>query len=533
MKRIFSAVLAVILLLGCASCKKEEPNNAGKTISFHLSAEPLTLDPQIAADDSAALTIQAIFEGLARLDENGDPTPGVAESWTSDSGSTSFTFTLRGDAQWSDKTPVTAGDFVFAFRRALSPATGSTVCRPMFCIKNAREVNAGSLPPEKLGVTAKDARTLVVDLAYPYPDFPALTATAPFMPCNETFFEKASGKYGLEYQFILSNGPFIINGKYGWDHGKYLRLARSDTYAGERRPLPLALSFSIGDEGPDLSNPLAALADADVDAAALPESLVDKAEAAGLSVTSFQDSTWGLCFNTQDDLMKSLNLRKGFVQSFSREKVMAFLPEKAEPADSIIGPDTRIFGRPYRELADGAAFFAKQDDKAAGFFAAGLKELDLDEFPSVTVLCPDDENVKRMVNEMLVAWNQNAGSYLSMEPLPEDELLQRVADGNYQIALSQVPSGGGRPLSNFQSDSGSNPARLKSGTFDSLLAKAEQSGVKEAAAAYAEVQNFLSGQCVFYPIYYKKSYYACAKGVTGIVFHPDSAAIDFIGAGKE
>ena len=68
--------------------------------------------------------------------------------------------------------PVTADDFVFAFQRALSPATKSPTCSSMFCIKNAKEVNSGALPTNQLGVTAKDAHTLVVQLAYSYENFP-------------------------------------------------------------------------------------------------------------------------------------------------------------------------------------------------------------------------------------------------------------------------------------------------------------------------------------------------------------------------
>ncbi|HBN80864.1 MAG TPA: peptide ABC transporter substrate-binding protein, partial [Ruminococcaceae bacterium] len=123
-----------------------------------------------------------------------------------------------------------------------------------------------------------------------------------------------------------------------------------------------------------------------------------------------------------------------------------------------------------------------------------------------------------MVNEMLAVWNQKTGSYFSMEPLAPDELAKRVTEGRYQIALYGIsPGQDGALLSLFLSDNNKNPAHLKSDEFDGLIQKAEQSGEKEAAANYAKAERYLNDKCVFYPVYYKNSYFACAKGVTGIV----------------
>lgn len=140
----------------------------------------------------------------------------------------------------------------------------------MFCIKNAKEVNSGALAPDQLGVTAKDAHTLVIKLNYSYPDFPVLTASAVFMPCNQKFFEGTSGRYGLERKYLLGNGPFEIDGKYGWEHGKYLNLVRSDTYSGNRKPLPSNIKFTIEGKNNAITDPVAALKAGTVDAIAVP-----------------------------------------------------------------------------------------------------------------------------------------------------------------------------------------------------------------------------------------------------------------------
>ena len=169
MKRFAAIFLCVILLFSLAACEQDEPSNANKSFQYHLAAEPETLDPQIAADESGIILIQALFEGLTRLDADGYAVPGVAESWTSNADFTQFTFQLREDAVWNDddNTPVTADDFVYAFQRALGPATNSTTCSPMYCIQNARAVHSGELPGEQLGVSALDAHTLSVQLNTP------------------------------------------------------------------------------------------------------------------------------------------------------------------------------------------------------------------------------------------------------------------------------------------------------------------------------------------------------------------------------
>lgn len=524
------------VLTALTACGGKGPSNGDKTIEYGLSAEPKTLDPQIASDPPSLTAIQGLFEGLARLDADGNAYPGAAERWRANPDQTEFTFSLRADAKWSDKTPVTAGDFVYAFRRALSPQTASPTCSRMFCLKNARQVNAGSLSPDRLGVEAKDAHTLVVRLEYPYPDFPALTAVAVFMPCNQAFFEKTAGRYGLEPECVLGNGPFQIDGKYGWAHDQYLNLRRSATYSGERKPLPSNVDLNIDGGGKvDLSDPIAALQSGTVDAASVPAQKTEAAAAAGCTIVSFQNTTWGLCFNASSPLMKNADVRRAFVQAFDRSRVLSHLPANTSKAENILLPGTTFVGENYRKLA-GGPFYLPHDANAAQTLAKGLGELGRSEMDSVSVLCPDDLNVKLMLNEMIIAWNSQFHNYFNLESLPEGNLLSRVKSGDYQVAFYPLRPESDGPLSAlspFRSGAAGNPAHLSDAGYDAILNRAESGDGKAAAADYAEAEKYLNRQAVFYPLYYEKQSYAMAKGVTGIVFHPYQGGVDFIGAGKE
>ena len=81
MKALQSAaalLLCLFFVLPFAGCSREEESNAGKSFTYHLTREPSTLDPQIAQGEDAAVVINALYEGLARLDEDGNAVPGAA-----------------------------------------------------------------------------------------------------------------------------------------------------------------------------------------------------------------------------------------------------------------------------------------------------------------------------------------------------------------------------------------------------------------------------------------------------------------------
>lgn len=525
-KKLFALILAAVSMFGISACKRKSSGSADKTMLYTLSSDPVTLDPQIASDASSLTAVQAVFEGLTRLDADGNAQPGAAESWESDADNTQFTFHLRSGIQWSQKKygAVTADDFVFAFRRALDPATGSSTCLRLFCVKNAAAVHSGSLPVSELGVAATDADTFVVTLEYACPDFPVIAASAVCMPCCEEFFQSTAGRYGLETDCVLGNGPFCIDGSYGWDHEKKLALTRSDSYLGETAAVPSAVTFTIGSSD---SQAAAALLSGTADAAPLPAETVSAAKAAGCTITSFSNSCCGLCFNTQSSFFKNEKARLAFVQAFSRAEVLTHLPADTDAAESIFLPGS--------SAASGEPCYPAQDSTAADTLKAALAELGLKTAPSVTVLCPDDADVKLMVNDMIAAWNRSFGQYFNMQPLSEDELESRVSTGNYTLAVYPLSPSSADPvdtLAMFLTSSSSNPACLSDPAYDALATAASGKSEAEASAAAAEAERYLCGKAVFYPLYYGKNYYGTAKGVTGILFHPFLSGVDFLGAGK-
>ena len=83
-----------------------------------------------------------MFMGLTTEAADGSVIPGAAESWQVSDDGLIYTFKLR-DHSWSDGVPVTADDFVFAFRRILDPATAAEYASLLYTIKNARGAQRG------------------------------------------------------------------------------------------------------------------------------------------------------------------------------------------------------------------------------------------------------------------------------------------------------------------------------------------------------------------------------------------------------
>ncbi len=130
------------------------------TVTLLLRTEPPQLDSTRATDSVSISVLGHVMEGLLRFDENNQLAPGVAERW--EIREDGATFWLRPDARWSDGVPVTAHDFVFAWRTAISPATASEYAFILYPVKNCESIKSGNRPVEALGVRAVNNQTLEV-----------------------------------------------------------------------------------------------------------------------------------------------------------------------------------------------------------------------------------------------------------------------------------------------------------------------------------------------------------------------------------
>ena len=106
-------ILALVFLAGCGRV----PDDRASTLRINLGNEPPTLDWSLATDSTSFVVIMNIMEGLAEFDEELNPRPNMALKWDVSPDGQRYLFHLRPDAVWTDGRPVTADDYVYAWRR--------------------------------------------------------------------------------------------------------------------------------------------------------------------------------------------------------------------------------------------------------------------------------------------------------------------------------------------------------------------------------------------------------------------------------
>jgi oligopeptide transport system substrate-binding protein len=198
---------------------------AAGAITTSLRFEPPNLDSTRSTDAYSIMILLHTNEGLLRYDAAGNLVPGVAERW--EIGAAGAKFWLRADALWSDGRPVTAHDFVFAWRTAVDPQTASQYSFILYAVKNGEAINRGELPIDRLGVRALDDGTLEVDFENPIAFFDKLVTAQTYLPVREDFYRSRNGRYGADADDLLFNGPFKVT---RWVHGASLKLEKNERY---------------------------------------------------------------------------------------------------------------------------------------------------------------------------------------------------------------------------------------------------------------------------------------------------------------
>lgn len=206
-----------------------EPLAADQTFQYRLLDQFPSIDPQLIEETVGGHLARQLFEGLLTQNADGTLRPGVAEEWSSEDNQT-WTFKLREDARWSNGDPVTAQDFVFAWRRAADPATASEYAWyvELSQITNAAAAIAGEASTEELGVRAIDDRTLEVTLTQPLPYFPQMTVHYTFMPTHQPTVE-AHGAAWTNPKSIVSNGAYTLD---DMATNEFVRLVQNPEYWG-------------------------------------------------------------------------------------------------------------------------------------------------------------------------------------------------------------------------------------------------------------------------------------------------------------
>ena len=188
-----TAAAALVL----AACSNNGSNAAPtKTMNTSVTNEISTLDSSKYGDTTSSEVLQNSMEGLYRFNKKNQPELAGATKVERSKDQKVYTFTLRNNAKWSNGDPVTALDYVTAWRRTVDPKNSSLDADSYAIIKNGEAISQGKAPVNSLGIKALGKYKVQVTLANPIPYLPQILEGAQFYPQDTKVVNKLGSKYG-------------------------------------------------------------------------------------------------------------------------------------------------------------------------------------------------------------------------------------------------------------------------------------------------------------------------------------------------
>ncbi|ONI44116.1 ABC transporter substrate-binding protein [Candidatus Epulonipiscium fishelsonii] len=387
-------------------------------LTYNLGADPKTIDPQLNSAVDGGQIINNTFEGLIR-DVNGEIRPGMAESWDISDDSLVYTFHLR-DAVWSDGQPVTANDFVFAWKRAADPKTASEYA---YILESANIKNSGAITRmenivdpatgeerpatiDDLGVKAIDDKTFEVTLANPTEYFLSLTGFATFMPVREDVVD-ADGIWAKDPTKAISNGPFMLT---DYAMGDQIVLEKNPNYwNAENVTLEKIVCKMIVDSSTAFtaynSDQLDLLES--VPTAEVPKLIAENPEFYVLPYIG----TYFYVLNLNNEVLQDINVRKALNFGLDRKIIAEQVAGAGQiPATGFVGPgflDTE--GNEFNEVTGDYGIPITADVEAAQKALADAGYPGGEGFPEIEIMYNTNEGNKLLAEAVQEMWATNLG----------------------------------------------------------------------------------------------------------------------------
>jgi oligopeptide transport system substrate-binding protein len=488
-----------------------------RTITTALADEPPQLDSTRATDTISIFVLGHIMEGLLRYDASNNLVPGVAESW--DVRTDGATFRLREDARWSDGRPVTAHDFVFAWRTIADPANASEYAFILYYLKNAEAINAGEMPADTLGVRAVSDRVLEVEFERPVAFFDKLVAFAVYLPVREDFHGSREGRYGADVADLLFNGPFMMT---EWVHGAHVRLEKNPNYWNSE-----AVQLDVIDM-PYVTSDAGAVAnlfkDGSVASATLGAEQLDEAMKLRWNLGRYSDgSVFYLDFNFRPERVTSnLHLRKA----------LQLVSDSGELVNKVIGlpgylPAVSLFpvwlngvNGPFRQeypppVVTPDLALARQH------LALAKQELGVAEIPPLVLLTDDGATSNKQSEYFQNLFARTLGIEIRIDKQIFKQRLDKMASGDFDIVAAGWGPDFADPLTYgdlYASWNGNNRGKYNNPELDEQVRIAQNSlDPRTRMDAFGEIQRILIEDVVHLPNFERGLVYVQDPRLKGVV----------------
>ena len=506
---LLTLCMAASLLAGCGG----DPNDEVK-VSVVMTGGVTTVDPALATTPAERTAVLHLFDNLYRLTDEGAVSTAAQSCQQQDNedGTQTYTFHLRADARWSDGTAVTAEDFVYAWRRLVSPEAASPNASILSMVQGYEDAAAGD--SEALGVAAEDERTFVVTLSAACPYFLESVCTAPAtMPVQRTAVESGEDWAGSRTWFV-GNGPFRRAGD--WNDSQILTLVKQTDHYDARRTLPDRIEILFR------STAEAAKAAGSVDVVI---------GAAGEGGQTGGDPTVGvLLINQMATNMERDGLRQAMSLAIDRAAVVKSMADPTLiPAEGLVPHGIRTAeGGDFRQV-NGAVIDNDPDTyqqrcqqavtllREAGFTRPEV----IASLGTVTLLHRGTPAQTTLARQLQQVWRDTLGIDVTLQSADEEEFDQLLHGGEFTLALTEITAlynDAAAYLDMWRSGNSCNYAQIGMNAYDILMRVAAASTSDEARDAYLkDAEGLLLDSANVAPLYGRQQPYQMAENVIGAV----------------
>ena len=484
-----------------------------QTFTYSLLDEFTSADPQIVEDVSGSAFARDLFEGLMNQDADGNLTPGVATGFTTNDAKDVYTFTLRDNAMWSDGNPVTAHDFVYAWRRLADPATASPYSwfAEIMALENVGAVLSGEASPDALGVTALDNHTLEVRLTASLPYFAAMTTHASTFPTPQ-WRVRTFGSDWTKPGNIVSNGAYVLTEHI--PNERAVRERNTRYWNNDATILDKVVTLVINDENVDLTRYLAG----ELDKGTVPSGqYLRLKEEYPDEATSFPRlCTYYYTFNLSpsgQEAYQDVRVRQALSYAVDRSVVTEKILQAGQIQAFTFTPGATA-GFEVPPVAFGQMSQDERNAKAQELMAeAGYGS---DNPLSIELMYNTSEGHKKIAIAVQQMWKETLGVNTTLANQEWKTFLKTRGGQNFDVARGGW-CGDYNEASTFldllTTPSGYNDGKFSNAEVDELMLEART--LSDATANYTRVEEILANEMPVIPVYHYSGVFMLKTNVKG------------------
>ncbi|MDN3507198.1 MAG: peptide ABC transporter substrate-binding protein [Simkaniaceae bacterium] len=502
-----------VLLAGChTSCEKKTEQR----LNLNIPADPSTLDPRKGGDIVSSLFHFLLFDGLAKLDGEGNVSLSLAKKVDISDDKTVYTFHLH-DADWSDGSPITAWDFEKSWKDILHPDFPAMNAHLLYPIKNAEGAKLGRASLSEVGIRSLNAKTLEVTLERPTPYFLELVAFCVFYPINTEIDHSHPEWDQMVGKSFIGSGPFYVK---EWKRNNLIQLKKNPHYFRANDVMMEEISLSIVDS--EMTS-LQMFEKGQVDIIGQPlmplptDAIPQLLKRMKLNIVPVPATTF-CSFNVNEYPFNNVNIRKAFAYAMNRGQIVQNITQLQEP------PALGIIPPMLKKYETKTAFFADADAEQARLsFAKGLKELGITkkEFPEIKYLYGKSESHHKIAQALQQQWHEVLGIKLKLECVEKKYLIHLLKNRNYQAAQSFWMAQYKDPMNIFErfksKENVKNYPNWENETFIELLnASNEASSDEERFALLQQAEALFLDEMPLAPIFHWNSAYIAKPHIKSI-----------------